>query len=91
VLVVYNDSAYGAEVHHFGGDPADLEIVRFPDQDIAAVARGFGAAGLTVTSRDDLAGVESWLIGDRDRPLVIDAKIADDGGAWWLAEAFAGH
>ena len=24
-------------------------------------------------------------------PLVIDAKIADDGGAWWLAEAFAGH
>ena len=91
VLVVYNDSAYGAEVHHFGGDPADLEIVRFPDQDIAAVARGFGAAGLTVTSRDDLAGVESWLTGDRERPLVIDAKIADDGGAWWLAEAFAGH
>ncbi len=91
VLVVYDDSAYGAEVHHFGGTEADLEIVRFPDRDIAAIARGFGAAGLTVTSRADLSGVGEWLAGPRDRPLVIDAKIADDGGAWWLAEAFAGH
>jgi thiamine pyrophosphate-dependent acetolactate synthase large subunit-like protein len=91
VLVVYDDSAYGAEVHHFGGSAADLEIVRFPDRDIAAIARGFGATGLTVTSPEDLRGVEEWLTGPRDRPLVIDAKIADDGGAWWLAEAFAGH
>jgi hypothetical protein len=30
VAVIYNDSAYGAEVHHFDADNADLEVVRFP-------------------------------------------------------------
>jgi thiamine pyrophosphate-dependent acetolactate synthase large subunit-like protein len=91
VVVVYNDAAYGAEVHHFGPDGADLSTVRFPDTDIAALARGFGAAGLTVRTVEDLVGVEDWLAGPRDRPLVVDAKIADDGGSWWLQEAFRGH
>jgi acetolactate synthase I/II/III large subunit len=91
VVVVYNDAAYGAEVHHFGPDGADLSTVRFPDTDIAALARGFGAVGLTVRTVEDLVGVEDWLAGPRDRPLVVDAKIADDGGSWWLQEAFRGH
>ena len=48
LVVVYDDAAYGAEVHHFGPDGADLSTVRFPDADLAAFARGFGAEGLTV-------------------------------------------
>ncbi|KDN22449.1 thiamine pyrophosphate-binding protein [Amycolatopsis rifamycinica] len=86
VVVVYNDAAYGAEVHHFGD--ADLTTVRFPDSDLAAIARGFGCAGLTVRTAADLEPVREWLAGPRTAPLVIDAKIADDGGSWWLAEAF---
>jgi thiamine pyrophosphate-dependent acetolactate synthase large subunit-like protein len=89
VVIVYNDAAYGAEVHHFGD--SDLTTVRFPDTDAAAIATGFGATGLTVRTVDDLAGVPAWLAGPRDRPLVIDAKLADDGGSWWLAEAFHGR
>ncbi|GAA3714103.1 thiamine pyrophosphate-binding protein [Gordonia hankookensis] len=89
LIAVYDDSAYGAEVHHFGPD-ADLGSVTFPDTDIAALARGFGAAAVTVRSRADMEDVVTWL----DSPsgvLVVDAKIASDGGAWWLAEAFTGH
>ena len=93
VVIVYNDAAYGAEVHHFGaGDgEVDLSTVVFPDTDIAAIARGYGADGVTVRNRGDLAAVQDWLAGPRPGPLVIDAKIASDGGAWWLAEAFKGH
>jgi thiamine pyrophosphate-dependent acetolactate synthase large subunit-like protein len=92
VVVVYHDAAYGAEVHHFTEASADeLASVRFPDTDLAALARGFGCAGLTVRTVDDLAGLSDWLAGARDRPLVIDAKVANDGGSWWLAEAFQGH
>ncbi|MBO1267939.1 thiamine pyrophosphate-binding protein [Arthrobacter cavernae] len=91
VAIVYNDSAYGAEVHHFTTDEADLEVVKFPQVDIATIARGYGATGLLVRSVADLEGVTSWLNGPRDTPLVIDARIASDGGAWWLAEAFKGH
>ena len=48
LIVVYDDEAYGAEVHHFGPDGHPLDTVRFPAADIAAVGRGFGCAGVTV-------------------------------------------
>jgi thiamine pyrophosphate-dependent acetolactate synthase large subunit-like protein len=88
VVAVYDDAAYGAEVHHFTG--ADHGAVTFPDRDLAAIARGFGATGVTVRTRDDLAAVADWA-RDPAGVLVIDAKIASDGGSWWLAEAFKGH
>ena len=96
VCIIYNDAGYGAEVHHFGagddGGPAvDLSTVTFPDTDIAAIARGFGAEAVTVRSVADLGEVRAWVRERPARPLVIDAKIASDGGAWWLAEAFKGH
>ena len=48
LVVVYNDHAYGAEVHHFGPDGAPLDTVVFPDTDIAAIGRGFGFDAVTV-------------------------------------------
>ncbi|OLF17154.1 thiamine pyrophosphate-binding protein [Actinophytocola xanthii] len=86
VAVVYDDDAYGAEVHHFAGQ--DLGAVRYPDTDVAAVATGFGWVAHTVRTVSDLDVVTAWLAGPRDRPLLLDAKITDDGGSWWLAEAF---
>lgn len=97
VCIVYNDAAYGAEVHHFAevDSSVDLGSVTFPETDIAAIARGFGAEGVTVRTLEDLRPVKDWLdmfrAGLQNRPLVIDAKIASDGGSWWLAEAFQGH
>lgn len=94
VCIVYNDAGYGAEVHHFGADAGrdvDLGTVTFPDTDIAAIARGFGADAVTVRQVEDLEEVRAWIRERPSRPLVIDAKIASDGGAWWLAEAFQGH
>ena len=87
LVAVYNDAAYGAEVHHFGPMGAPLDLVRFPDTDFAAVARSLGAEGVTVRSRADLAPVAAWL-QRRDRPLVIDAKVNPQVRAGWLAEAF---
>ncbi|MGW7616498.1 thiamine pyrophosphate-binding protein [Streptomyces antimycoticus] len=91
VVVVYNDDAYGAEVHHFkpGGYP--LDTVEFPPTDIAAVARGYGFEAVTVRTPADLKAVEDWVAGPRSAPLLIDAKVAGDHGAWWLEEAFRGH
>jgi thiamine pyrophosphate-dependent acetolactate synthase large subunit-like protein len=89
VVVVYDDRGYGAEVHHFAGQ--DHATVVFPDTDIAAIGRGFGFDAVTVRAPDDLKAVAEWVAGPRTAPLLIDAKIASDGGAWWLAEAFRGH
>lgn len=97
VVIVYDDDAYGAEVHHFAppgtpdADAPDLSTVTFPRVDIAAIARGFGADAITVRTLDHLAPLRDWLASDPARPIVLDARIASDGGAWWLAEAFRGH
>jgi acetolactate synthase I/II/III large subunit len=91
VVIVYNDDAYGAEVHHFGPDGFVLDTVQFPDTDIAAIARGQGFTAVTVTEEADLAPVEAWLAGDRSTPLLIDAKVTRTEPSWWLEEAFRGH
>jgi thiamine pyrophosphate-dependent acetolactate synthase large subunit-like protein len=91
LIVVYNDAAYGAEVHHFGPDGHVLDTVRFPDRDLAAIGRGYGLDGVTVRSSADLAAVREWVDGPRERPLVVDAKVVSQHGSWWLEEAFRGH
>jgi acetolactate synthase I/II/III large subunit len=90
VVVIYNDSAYGAEVHHFtDGEP--LDTVTFPETDLAAIGAGYGFDAVTVRHPEDLAAVRDWLAGDRARPLLVDAKGASPRGSWWLEEAFRGH
>ena len=87
LVVIYNDAAYGAEVHHFRPQGQPVELVQFPDTDFAALASATGARGLTVRSEEDLAAIEPWL-AERDGPLVVDAKITPDFCAEWLEEAF---
>jgi thiamine pyrophosphate-dependent acetolactate synthase large subunit-like protein len=89
LAVVFNDAAYGAEVHHFGPDGGSLDSVRFPDTDFASLGRAAGAEALTVRSRADLEPVREWL-ERRERPLLVDAKIVPTVVAEWLPEAL-GH
>ncbi|MGB3633785.1 MAG: thiamine pyrophosphate-binding protein [Rubrobacteraceae bacterium] len=90
VIVVYNDAAYGAEVHHFGPMDRPVDLAQFPDTDFAALARAAGAEGITVRKEEDLTSVKEWL-GSRNRPLVIDAKVNPHVRAEWLKEAFRAH
>ena len=91
LVVVYDDEAYGAEIHHFGPDGHPLDLVEFPPADLAAVGRGFGFEAVTVREPADLAAVADWVKGPRDRPMLVDAKVTRERGAWWLEEAFRGH
>ena len=91
LIVVYNDAAYGAEVHHFGPHGASLDLVRFPDVDFAALGRAAGLEGTTVRQSSDLWEVESWLARGAKRPLIVDAKVVPTVVAEWLEEAFRGH
>jgi acetolactate synthase I/II/III large subunit len=91
VIVVYNDAGYGAEVHHFGPDGYPLDTVRFPAADLAAIARGFGCDAVTVRSTGDLEPLRAWLAARPARPILVDARVTSERGAWWLEEAFRGH
>jgi thiamine pyrophosphate-dependent acetolactate synthase large subunit-like protein len=91
VIVVYNDAAYAAEVHHFGPMGMPTGLVEFPDTDFAALARAVGMEGVTVRRRDDLAQVEAWVAWPKRRPMLVDAKVVKTVVAEWLEEAFRGH
>jgi thiamine pyrophosphate-dependent acetolactate synthase large subunit-like protein len=87
LVLIYDDMAYGAEVHHFASMGQDVSLVRFPDADLAAMAAAAGAKAATVRNTGDLAVVEEWLVNPHG-PLVLDAKVNPTICAEWLEEAF---
>jgi thiamine pyrophosphate-dependent acetolactate synthase large subunit-like protein len=90
LVVVYDDEAYGAEVHHFRPLGEAVDLAQFPPADLAALAEAAGCRGLTVRTVADLDGMREWLAAP-DGPLVVDAKVDPDLCADWLEEAFRGH
>jgi thiamine pyrophosphate-dependent acetolactate synthase large subunit-like protein len=87
-ILVYNDSSYAAEVHLYRRRGFSIDIVQFPDTDFAAMARGFGARGVTVRTLDDLEPVRAWVAEGAPGVLVVDAKIDPSLEADWHAEHF---
>ena len=92
LIVVYNDAAYGAEVHHFGPHGHPLDIVRFPDVDFAALGRAVGLQRRHRPPRGGPAGRRPSGWQPATPPgLVLDAKVVPTVVAEWLEEAFRGH
>jgi len=91
LIVVYNDAAYGAEVHHFGPHGQPLDLVQFPDVDFAALGRAVGLHAATIRRHGDLQAVSDWLTRGDPPGMVIDAKVVPTVVAEWLEEAFRGH
>jgi thiamine pyrophosphate-dependent acetolactate synthase large subunit-like protein len=88
LVLIYDDAAYGAEVHHFEPIGHDVSLVRFPDANLAAIASGAGAHARVVRATRDLEVVADWLHEPAPRPLVLDAKVNPTICAEWLEEAF---
>ena len=63
--MIYDDAAYGAEVHHFRPMGIPVELAQFPPTDFAALAEAAGCRGVTVRTLDDL---ESRARVARERP-----------------------
>lgn len=91
LVVVHDDAAYGAEVHHFGPDGHPVDLVQFPETDFAGLARAAGCEAVRVGDVADLTAVTAWLDRGRPAPLLLDAKVVPTVVAEWLEEAFRGH
>jgi thiamine pyrophosphate-dependent acetolactate synthase large subunit-like protein len=87
-ILVYNDASYAAEVHYFGRQGFSTDIVKFPDTDFAAIARGYGARAATVRTLADLDPVKTWVAEGAPGVFVIDGKINPNLEADWHAEHF---
>lgn len=78
LAVVWNDTAYGAEVNLYGLKGLAEAPMRIPEVDFAAVARGFGAEGVAVRSLADLDRLAEWAaLPASDRPfLLLDCRVS---------------
>lgn len=64
LIVLCNDGAYGAELHHLRKQGLDDAIVTFGRPNFADIARGFGLEGAVVTDVKQLSGLaQSYLDG----------------------------
>lgn len=87
-VVVYNDSAYGAEVHYFENRGYDCEIAKLPRFDFAAIAKGFGIEAISVRSTNDLHGLKEWVSKGAPGVFLVDAHVDPKMQAEWFTDAF---
>jgi thiamine pyrophosphate-dependent acetolactate synthase large subunit-like protein len=91
VVAIFNDGAYGAEVHHFRPMGFRTDHVEFGIRDLAGVARALGAIAAVVRSPADAeAAVSSWL-ADGPGTLVLDCRVNPAVRSERLQEAFRQH
>jgi acetolactate synthase I/II/III large subunit len=87
VVLVYNDEAYGAELHFLRMLDLDESAALFRVPPLEAVAETLGARAATVRTNADLAALPD-LLGDVAGPVLIDCHVTQNVRAGWLEEAF---
>lgn len=83
VIVVLNNRAFGSEHHllkHRWGGKHVPEVVDFYDSDFAAVARGFGAFGVRVEHRDQIADALEAAFA-AGKPALVDILVSKEAEA----------
>ncbi len=87
LMIVLNDAAYGAEIHLLEQLGITTTYAHYKDLDIAAIARGMGAQGLTVHTLSELDEIQRWLAHPVG-PLVVDCKVNPTVRGEWFKHAF---
>jgi thiamine pyrophosphate-dependent acetolactate synthase large subunit-like protein len=78
LAVVWNDRAYGAEVHLYGAQGLAPAPMLIPEVDFAALCRAVGGEGVVVRTLDDLEALARWRERPaEDRPfLLLDLRVS---------------
>jgi acetolactate synthase I/II/III large subunit len=75
VILIMNDSGYGAEVLKMSWKKRDPRDAQWKSPDYVALARGFGGDGVRIGKEQDLAAaIERGFMSDG--PFIIDAPIS---------------
>lgn len=91
LVVIYDDAAYGFEVHMYEPRGADRTTATFGLTDFAGMAVALGAEAATVRTVEDLEAVRGWCARGCPGTFVLDAKIVTGVLAPFLADLVAGH
>ncbi|MGM7669676.1 thiamine pyrophosphate-binding protein [Microbacterium sp. A93] len=90
VVVVFNDAAYGAELHQYASRGLHEQAMLIDEVDFAAVGRAFGAEGIKARSLQDLDVLRGWVERGAEGVFVLDLPISQDVVAEYMTESMAG-
>ncbi|WP_449280898.1 thiamine pyrophosphate-binding protein [Leucobacter sp.] len=76
VIVVWNDGAYGAEVHLYGVMGLNEAPMLIPDVDFAGLATALGAQGVRVHRLEDLEALRAWTAAGAQGTILLDCRIS---------------
>jgi thiamine pyrophosphate-dependent acetolactate synthase large subunit-like protein len=76
VIVVWNDGAYGAEVHLYGEMGLDQSAMMIPSVDFAGLGRALGATGVRVERLSDLDGLARWNEAGGTGAILLDCRVS---------------
>ena len=85
-MVIYNDAAYGAEIHQYGSQGLTEKPMLIPEVDFSGVARALGAQSAVIRSLSDLTALQDWIDAGAQGTFVADCRITSSIRAPWLTE-----
>jgi thiamine pyrophosphate-dependent acetolactate synthase large subunit-like protein len=86
IVVIYNDAAYGAEIHQYGSQGLTEKPMLIPEVDFSGVARALGAESAVIRSLSDLSALQDWIDDGAKGTFVADCRITSTVRAPWLTE-----
>lgn len=89
VMVVFNDAAYGAEIHQYAVRGLDDTAMQIPEVDFSALGRAMGAQGTKMRSMADIAPLKDWLAHGAEGLFVLDVAISQTVVADYMRESMA--
>ncbi|WGD37410.1 thiamine pyrophosphate-binding protein [Lysinibacter sp. HNR] len=76
IIVVWNDEAYGAEVHLYGEMGLDETPMYIPNINFAGLASALGAQGVRVERLDDLEALREWCAAGARGTILLDCQVS---------------
>lgn len=89
IVVVWNDAAYGAEVHLYGVWGLSEEPMLIDRVNFAALGQAVGGDGIIINAIEDLDQVSEWIETHDTGTLVVDCRISRSVRALYQEEILA--
>ncbi|WP_125612320.1 thiamine pyrophosphate-binding protein [Specibacter cremeus] len=90
IVIVFNDAAYGAELHQYAARGLDEKAMLIQEADFAALGRALGADGVKVRALADLEVLRRWVADGARGLFVLDVAVSPLIVADYMRESMAG-
>lgn len=76
IVIVFNDAAYGAEIHQHAANGLASGPMMIPEVDFAGVATALGATTARANTLDDLDPLRDWVADGAAGVFVLDCRVS---------------